>query len=547
MMWKERLQGMVGRWQVAIPALVSLAVIGKLYRVPGVSMDGVTYLQIARNILHGRGLGWEALWASPLHSILMAGVSYLAGIRDLLACAAFVSSAMLFLLVIAVYYLALEAFDRRTALVAALLAAIFPHLLFIAFSPEGEITYTALLTLALLLFLRAVKRASLPLAVPAGIAFALAYLARSEGFLIMGLVLTASVAVQGRRCWRSPVLRLCAVVAVAFMLTASPYLLFLKQHYGAWVVSPKATYVLIWMKSRIYHDNDKGEIFNDELWGVNREGKLRWQEPSGIGDLVRYLASHPRKSLDVYLNNLAMEIPGRIPNNSGMERYPQLIPVYLALAALLAAVAGWGSQAREKRAVLLAPLLILLILPVFTNGWWKYMVPYLPIVLVLGVRGFWIAADWGAARIAAARPAPVAYGLMVVTVALLTLRFGLAMRPAPAPPPSSELSMRRSLGEEAKLAGEWGARRFGPGRNYMVPWSKIIYYLDGFWTAFPVAGYPEVLAFARRHGVDYVVMELPGEYDLREVENAPPGMAFADLYRSATSSYAVAFYRVLGR
>jgi hypothetical protein len=151
----------------------------------------------------------------------------------------------------------------------------------------------------------------------------------------MVLVFACVVSVQGRLFYRSTICRHCLLSTLFFILSAAPYLLFLQKHYGSVVISPKSSYVMIWMKSQVYHDNDKGEMGNDELWGLTPDGeKLRWQEPKGVKYLVDFLMSHPKKSLSVYLHNLGMELPGRIPNNSGMERYPQTYPVYFVLGAV---------------------------------------------------------------------------------------------------------------------------------------------------------------------------------------------------------------------
>ena len=71
-----------GGWLLVLAA--GLAMVFWQYRVPGLSMDGVTYMQIARNLLMGEGLGWQGLWASPGYSLLIAGGSALFGIGDLL-------------------------------------------------------------------------------------------------------------------------------------------------------------------------------------------------------------------------------------------------------------------------------------------------------------------------------------------------------------------------------------------------------------------------------------------------------------------------------
>ena len=382
------------KWMLPlIPLALSLYVIFSTFPRPGVTADGQTYLQIARNLHFGIGLGWQALWVPPLHSILVALVGWLPGVPDLLMASAIVGAVMGIVLTVAVWLLASEFFGRSIALGASVIAALFPHFLWISKAPEAECTYTALLVFSLWLFCVALRKQSPGMFILSGIAFSLTFMARSEGFLIMIFVVAAALLSEWRRTIQGKMVRLTAILLLAFFLTSLPYLLFLRKHYDGWVISPKSTYVLIWMKSRIYHDNDLGEVGNVELWGLTESGKLKWQVPSGIGDVASYLMSHPAKSARVYLDNLVREVPGKIPNNSGMERYPQVFPVILAVAAVFASFRKWGEQSCRSKAVFLSPLLILLVLPVFTEGWWKYLVPYAPLLIILGCAGIAFAAE----------------------------------------------------------------------------------------------------------------------------------------------------------
>ncbi|HEY6008970.1 MAG TPA: hypothetical protein VIU40_11655, partial [Geobacteraceae bacterium] len=94
------------------PALLSAFLLFGRPAVPGISMDGVTYLQIARNVLGGQGLGWQALWAAPLHSLFIALAARLCGTHDLAVAAGHVGRCLGVGLVLAVYFLARELFDR---------------------------------------------------------------------------------------------------------------------------------------------------------------------------------------------------------------------------------------------------------------------------------------------------------------------------------------------------------------------------------------------------------------------------------------------------
>jgi hypothetical protein len=92
----------------------------------------------------------------------------------------------------------------------------------------------------------------------------------------------------------------------------------------------------------------------------------------------------------------------------------------------------------------------------------------------------------------------------------------------------------------------WAAAQFGAGRNYMVSWNKMIYYLNGLWTAEPVAPPYETYKYAIMNRVDLLVQEVlePGIPDLA-LTMAPPGFVFVTLYHSDTTDYRVAFYRPL--
>jgi hypothetical protein len=303
---------------------------------------------------------------------------------------------------------------------------------------------------------------------------------------------------------------------------------------------------MIWMKSRIYHDNDKGEIGNDELWGLTPDGRIKWQQPSGIRELAEFLMSHPAKSLSVYLHNLSLELPGRIPNSGGTQHFPQVYPIYVALLALLAACLKWGESSRLKKAVLFAPLLVLLILPVFTGGWHKYLLPYAPLLFIAACGGIFIVFE--KLRMNAGNPygrgvailAP--YGILAIMVGL---NISVLVHKPPAPV-SADLIARNKDYEYTRNAALTARGLFGPGKNYMVEWNKMIYYLEGLWTPMPITTHANKIAFARRHMVDYIIQEYPGwEWKNDELLSfKPSGLKLVGLYRSDDGEYIAAYYKL---
>ncbi|HZV83268.1 MAG TPA: glycosyltransferase family 39 protein, partial [Geobacteraceae bacterium] len=508
------------------------------YTAPGLSMDGVTYMQIVRNLQMGEGLGWQALWASPGYSLLIACVSGLLDSKDLLRVVSLVGPVIYLALLLLVYFFSKSLFGRRTALIAGILAAVSPHLLTVTFAPEPELLYTCLQLGGLFILFTALQRRSSAWALLAGVVFALTWLSRSEGLLVMLFTLAAILIIERGRWREARIVHICLLAILAFMLTAAPYLLFLRKHYGTLVLSPKASYVMIWMKMG-YGDTKKEELHNDELWGLAPDGRLNWQVPKGTGDLIAYLAADPAKTAKTYLSNLSFELPGRIPNNSGMERYPQLFPIYLAVAAAVGAVAGGSREDRRSKALLLSPLLMLFVLPIFTQGWWKYLLPYFPLLLILAARGIVAGAD----RFAGTVPVMKGRGALSVLTVLTMLiagRFLWPQLPASATPGMPTISSRQQIADAQIKAGEWARNTFGRGHRYSMPWSKLVYYLDGYWVASPMADYSAQLSYLWRHRAEYVVTELTGKEVLEDMSSQvppPPGMEMAGAYQSPDIAY----------
>lgn len=537
-----------------IPLILSALVMWKSYHPLSITTDGHTYLQIARNIQLGVGLGWQALWTTPLPSIIIAGVDSIFGVHDLLRTTGLIAPVMGVLLTASVYFLSVGIFGRKTAVIASLVTAVTPHFLWITFSTEPEIYYTVFLVFALGLLDRAVSRNSLILGAGAGCAFCFAYLSRSEGFLVMVIASMMLLIVLGKQIFNSYRPRILAIMLAAFFLTASPYLLFLYMHYGKFIISPKTTYVLIWMKGKTYKDHNKIEQQNDELWGLTPDGKLKWQVPSGVGNLVRYLLNDPSKSARVYVNNLITELPGKVPNNSGALHYPNVYPIYLALLALFALFIPWGESSKSKKITIAAPFLILLILPVFTGGWWKYLVPYAPLLTILAAAGLVLGVD----RMSPRKPHIRTIVLVLCTLIIMTYyvdRYSGGLLPKLMPlntdisgsidiRKASNIIPKASVAEDARKAGQWAAAHYGAGKNYMIPWSRLIYYLNGLWTALPVAEPEEIYIYALRNKVDVLVIEGPDpSISDSDLADGAPGFTLDSIYHSETTPYRVAFYK----
>ena len=99
-----------------------------------------------------------------------------------------------------------------------------------------------------------------------------------------------------------------------------------------------------------------------------------------------------------------------------------------------------------------------------------------------------------------------------------------------------------------KKAGEWTRKRFSGHPNYMTYWSKLVYYLDGRWTALPAASLSDIIAYAMKHKVDYIVREGAGvewEIEVATSVNSDKRLSVAAIYRSQDSDYRIVFFKVI--
>lgn len=509
---------------------------------PDISADSVYDAQIAKNIIWDGKLGWQATLQPPLQAVLTAFAYPLT--NNVLTAGILVSKIMLWFLPLSVYLLALRLFGVKTAFFSAILVFFHPHFHCASNVMEPTVTYTTLLMMALFFSWKAFSRKSFICAAVGGAFFSFAYLSRSEGFLILVFMNLALLFILWRKnkvekkdfLLKSGIL---LVVILTFFLVSAPYLFFLKDTYGKIVISPKSSYVQEWMKSRIYKDNNSGEILNPRLWGLNDKGKLKWQEPKGAGDLIRYLASHPAKNARIYLTNLSKEIPGRIGAAGGQENYPQVYPLYFVVPAIFWLVVIFRKRCERSKALfLISPFLILLVLPIYTSGWWKYLLPYAPLLIIMAVVGL----------LDISKRLNMGFSLQFFCAFIVLYSVWAVNSSAYALNESEYFKDRQMKVERLKKVAEWTRKSLSGHPNYMTYWSKLVYYLDGRWTALPVASLSDTIAYARKHKVDYIVREGVGvkwEIEMAASVNSDKRLSVAAIYRSKDSDYRVVFFKVI--
>src|SRR5262245_42151964 len=145
------------------------------------SVDSLVYSDWAKRIAGGDWLGSEPFFLSPLYGYLLAAVYWIAGPGPFwpLALNAILGAGACAL----VYALAARLFDRRAAVVAAVLAATYPLEIFYEGAPLLEALQTFLTAAVALAAVRALEAPTLARFAAAGALLGLSALARQNALL----------------------------------------------------------------------------------------------------------------------------------------------------------------------------------------------------------------------------------------------------------------------------------------------------------------------------------------------------------------------------
>lgn len=385
-----------------VGALGAVAAAIRLYLVLSsycISADGVAYIAIAREF-HAGNTGRALAWVfSPLYPWLISIIHYVLPGWELAG--ELLSTALGTAGVVLLYYLMREVYGRRgVAAGAAALAAIHPMLAALSASVRTEAGYIALLTAALLLFVRGVRLKNLILIACAGVVCGLGYLYRTEGVGVPALA--AAILVSGPLLWRRWTVGwgagAAAILATAFLLVASPYLLWMRHYTGHWTVGRELGVVTM------------------EATGSTMGELERWRE-LGYRPGTSWLTAM-RLDPAAYLRKVARDFFG------SCYSFAQALDPLLCAALLIGLWAdGRAIAARWAEATLAALVVLYFIGFVLTDTGPRLLLHVVPFTFGWVVIGLEAATGWLDARLSASRSpmGRVLAGPAVVIVVALAL------------------------------------------------------------------------------------------------------------------------------
>ncbi len=439
-----------------------------------ISADGISYIDIAKQFIAGNGLA-SATHYPPFYPILVGLASVVT--KDFETAGLAVSILMGSLVVVPVFLLGVEFFDKKTGYLAALLTVTWPSILLWSVNVMSQATYITLLLFGVYFLRRAHKKEAFLPAIFAGLCFGCANLTRSEGILVFFAVTAVLLAFTFIN--RMPARSLGYVVISwgVFLAVFFPYLNLLHETTGKWQLTGKSR---ITIADALSEYLKKPDIKHDPSF---RE--------MGYLDLFRFYPEYIRTN---YLHNLK-------------RCWNEMLPFFGWILAAAGFLAGdWRRERLLERAYLLATFAPLAVIIIFFFIGPEYTQPYLPVLFLWICSGLFLVAavaERGVDSISGRSPERYFWCVPV----LLVLIFGAWNVVKSIPADHSKpyefsrdggrfddkrigLRLKKLLPENAAIMTRSGRIGFYSGLRYSMP---------------PQASYAEIIAYAKKNKIDYLI------------------------------------------
>ena len=486
------------------------------------SVDGTAYFQAGRNLLNGRGFtrnGGPELHFPPLTPLGVGLLQKITG-SELAALRIWNFSCGLLLVTILILFARRLWHDDDSTVMTAWFAGTVAGLIPL-FSRQGggsESISATLLIGSAFLAIQALgpeqgRNRRLVGIAGSGLCVGLAYLSRPES-LLPGAIVGLGLVIHAARLRGPLLLRLRRVVVwglafgLLFLACAIPYLAYLHGHTGTWSATAKSKDASI-QAWRAVAENDRLER-DRVLYAIDSTG-------TGLGVPTRSLTALAREDPSGWLGIVGVNIRTLaefwiLPDFSFGPTW-RLIPGFLLIAA---GAELWRARRRPSAQLLFAMALV----PIFTCTVFFALPRYLAlptaILTLYAARGF---AVWIRGRTSRVRTIAIVVTALLMTTSTLGeikpfLPFWTTIDPI-----------------EQAAAGHWIAANTPEDARIMTRSFHVQAYAERPVVALPSSDYAEMLKFARRMGVSYVVADeatlsrrRPELYPALMTAWSPPGL-----------------------
>lgn len=457
--------------------------------------DAMGYFAIAKSIINTCGLGNTSIHFPPFYPFLIVIAS--AFTDDIEIAGRVASSVMGAFLVFPVYSIGKELYSKMVGYLSAIIIVFFGIFVESSLQPLTQTTYLTILMTIIYLGLLSLRKHSISIYIPLGLACAALYLTRPEGFIaILCMVFVLVVAPYKEMAAKSK-LKMLSWMLAGFFILALPYINYLHNQTGKWTISGKAAVAVIGV------DASARLLPDGRTVGQASSGKV------GLKDLF----PSPEAFFKTYWENMvkfARIIPNHFPAFS----------LFLASAGLFVTIISILYTEKSLRmlkalqiGILFAGLAV--ILPVFAFSTLSiapsYIFPLFPIITLWFARGVVGIEDGFFNTIIKltgfGRLERLKQWSLAATAAVLFFSYSSIF------PIWNDLSSEEFRGFAAsqkfflKDTGLWLKSNASKDSAIMSRWSNMGFYADRKWVYIPDGEIPEVVKYAKEHGVTHIVID----------------------------------------
>jgi len=485
----------------------SLRLFSARFLMGSIDPEGAEYARIAENLVNGHGYvgiaipGTELMFP-PLFPLLIAGVSLLTHQSEVAG--RVISVTMGTLLVLPVYFITVDLYNRKVAYVAAVLIACHPLLVGFSATVFGETTYMTLVLSGVYWSLRCLSLQTARVFMLAGVFFGLAYLTRPEAalypFLTMFLLVAGAVVIN-RQQIRHVALHSCLLLAT-FLILATPYVVWLSAETGQFRWEGKTPINFALSMPYITGMNPDAAEFGisvdlEELGTSNKSNlSVITTTQFNFRDIIRLVVFNGQRNF----RRLVSVISGASFLGS---------PILFTLAILGLFKEPWRRKSIISHIYLLfvvigVPSVSLLSVSV-AHLYPRYFLLFLPVMIIWAANGIALLSRWAGAtmRLVGAgaptsRRAGTVVGLTSGTMLLLISFLGVGE--------AWELTAFDYKSRPLKQAGKWlGA--FTPGPKTIMDTSTVLaFHAGASFVSFPYSDSSLALKYIEKKGVNFIIL-----------------------------------------
>jgi len=503
---------------VVISLVIRTALVARVDRI--VRWDEPDYLILGKHLFTGEGFtvsGQPELHYAPLFPIATGLLYPLTHNMKLNSDIGYVFFGTLLLLPF--YWLARRLFGAPIAVLATAFLCLYPPLTagVLFWGTMLEPLYLFLLFSSLCAVWLAWEKNSVRAFLATGALFGLSYLAKPEAVAdFCWMLVLLALANWWRRSLKRSLPGLLVAV-VAFALVISPYLLFLYRYTGRIMISGKLGLTYAAGLGAVEHDPG---IYDRAISKLDAAGEeIIWFSPDRFKVSVwNLIKADPRGLMRRIWQNV------NILESALFVR--KVFPFYWLLLVGL----GWFGSAWDRERLVKELFLVAAALPVFIflpfHIEVRYFSPMFPILLLWVAKGIVALGDWLQETAARLRPGADAPRLVlstrrgnsaVVVTAVLSIAFlayFTVLQPVVVADGLADMTPTH------REAGLWLKAHASVDAMVMSRDTEVPFYAERRWAATPNEEYPVFIAYLRRRGANYLVV------DEREVQVIRPQLAF---------------------